>query len=270
MWLARNPGHQRPCLPPGGQGGVAVSEQHGELSARAARGGHGGARHDHHQPAPHEPRLPAEQPELSGDPDPTQQLRRQPQPGTKTVALSLSKEKWGDFEHRVKQEETASSFSKLVAFRFVLTLKGHGKVRYRLVVSFGPVHTRFAVFCYSALTLFPKTPSVSHVASSFLLCVAMCSLDVGTFLCEHELELAAGVLQAASDIVGASREAPTQVGSAATRFSKSYEDFVDSGLEFAGTNRTKSVYFAPSKPTRNSAILCTACFRVQFEKLFPL
>ena len=34
--------------------------------------------------------------------------------------------------------------------------------------------------------------------------------------------------------MGASREAPTQVATAANRFSKSYEDFVDSGLEFAG------------------------------------
>ncbi len=51
------------------------------------------------------------------------------------------------------------------------------------------------------------------------------------------------IFQAASDIVGASREGPPQVATAANRFSKSYEDFVDSGLEFAGEWNSTTSFF---------------------------
>ena len=43
--------------------------------------------------------------------------------------------------------------------------------------------------------------------------------------------------QSASDIVTASRGTPAQIAESTNRFSKAYEDFVDSGLHFAGATK---------------------------------
>jgi|SRR6218665_1461932 len=48
---------------------------------------------------------------------------------------------------------------------------------------------------------------------------------------------AADLNQATSDIVSASQSAPNQVGASSNRFSRAYEDFVDSGLEMAGVTK---------------------------------
>lgn len=48
---------------------------------------------------------------------------------------------------------------------------------------------------------------------------------------------AADLNQATSDIVSASQNAPNQVGTSSNRFSRAYEDFVDSGLEMAGVTK---------------------------------
>ena len=43
--------------------------------------------------------------------------------------------------------------------------------------------------------------------------------------------------QAASEVVNSARGAPPQVAASSNRFSKAYEDFLDSGLEFAGVTK---------------------------------
>ncbi len=48
---------------------------------------------------------------------------------------------------------------------------------------------------------------------------------------------AVGLNQAASDIVTSSRKHPQEVAQSTNRFSNAYEEFIDSGLHFAGATK---------------------------------